>query len=80
MIVVEPQNEAQPEIALSCDVRTTRRAIQFLTSALRAQICSYEAEAEGCGYSTVEADNEVWANLRRNPEGRGRFLHPSQQS
>jgi hypothetical protein len=52
------------------------RAIKLLPSALRAQISSYEAEAEGCGGSTVEADNEVWANLRRNPKGRGRFSSP----
>ena len=32
-----------------------------------------EAEAEGCGGSTVEADNEVWPDLRRNPKGRGHF-------
>src|SRR5689334_18802674 len=50
--------------------------IKLLSSALRAQISSYEAEAEGCGGSTVEADNEVWANLRRNPKGRGRFPSP----
>jgi hypothetical protein len=47
--------------------------IQFSSSELRTQIRSDEAEAEGCGGSTVEADNKVWANLRRNPEGRGRF-------
>jgi hypothetical protein len=32
-----------------------------------------EAESEGCGGSTVEDDNEVWPDLRRNPEGWGQF-------
>ena len=32
-----------------------------------------EAESEGCGGSTVEDENEVWPDLRRNPEGWGQF-------
>jgi putative ABC transport system ATP-binding protein len=40
---------------------------------LLAKIGRDEAESEGCGESTVEDDNEVWANFRRNPKGRGGF-------
>ena len=32
-----------------------------------------EAESEGCGETTVEDDNEVWRDLRRDPEGWGQF-------
>jgi hypothetical protein len=42
-------------------------------AALRAKIGPDEAEPEGCGGSTVEGENEVWPDLRRNPEGRGHF-------
>ena len=41
--------------------------------ALRAKIGPDEAEAEGFGGSKVEADNEVWPDLRRNPKGWGQF-------
>src|ERR1700733_7468252 len=41
--------------------------------ALRRKIGPNEAESEGCGGSTVEDDNEVWTDLRRNPEGWGQF-------
>jgi len=41
--------------------------------ALRAKIGPNEAETEGCGGSTVEGENEVWPDLRRNPSGRGQF-------
>jgi hypothetical protein len=30
-------------------------------------------EAAGFGEPKVEADNEVWTDLRRNPSGRGQF-------
>jgi len=40
---------------------------------LRAEIRPDEAEAEGCGGPTVEADNEGWTDFRCNPQGRGRF-------
>jgi len=39
--------------------------------ALRAKIRPDEAEPEGCGGSTVEGENEVWPDFRRNPKGRG---------
>jgi len=39
------------------------------------KIRSDEAEAEGCGGPTVEADNEVWSDFSRNPQGRGHFPH-----
>jgi hypothetical protein len=42
-------------------------------AALRAKIGPGEATAEGFGGSKVEAGNEAWPDLRRNPEGRGRF-------
>src|SRR5208283_2343555 len=42
-------------------------------AALRAKIGPDEAEPEGCGGSTVEGENEVWPDLRRNPEGWGQF-------
>jgi len=48
--------------------------------ALRAKIRPDEAEPEGCGGPTVEGENEVWPDFRRNPSGRGqfsRFLRPS---
>jgi hypothetical protein len=38
---------------------------------LRTKIGPDEAESEGCGGSTVEDDNEVWTDLRRNPKGWG---------
>ena len=41
--------------------------------ALRAKIGPDEAEPEGCGGPTVKGENEVWPDLRRNPEGRGQF-------
>ncbi len=41
--------------------------------ALRAKITPDEAEAEGFGGSKVEAENEVWRDLRCNPEGWGQF-------
>ena len=41
--------------------------------ALRAKIRPDEAESEGCGGSTVEDENEVWPDFRRNPSGRGQF-------
>jgi hypothetical protein len=37
--------------------------------ALRAKIGPNEAEPEGCGGSTVEGENEVWLDFRRNPPG-----------
>jgi len=37
--------------------------------ALRAKIGPDEAEHEGCGGSTVEGENEVWRDFRRNPLG-----------
>jgi hypothetical protein len=42
---------------------------------LRAKIRPDEAESEGGGGSTVEDDNNVWPDLRRNPEGRAIFSH-----
>jgi hypothetical protein len=42
-------------------------------AALRAKIGPGEALAEGFGGSKVEAGNEAWPDLRRNPEGRGQF-------
>ena len=39
--------------------------------ALRAKIRPDEAESEDCGGSTVEDDNKVWPDLRRNPKGGG---------
>jgi hypothetical protein len=42
-------------------------------TALRAKIGPDEAKAEGFGGSKVEADNEVWPNLRRNSKRRGHF-------
>jgi hypothetical protein len=41
--------------------------------ALRAKIGPDEAEPEGCGDPTVEGENEVWPDFRRNPKGRGQF-------
>jgi hypothetical protein len=41
--------------------------------ALRAKIGIDEAEPEGCGGSTVEGENEVWPDFRRNPSGRANF-------
>src|ERR1022692_4133479 len=41
--------------------------------ALRAKIRPDEAESEGCGGSTVEDENEVWPDFRRNHSGRGQF-------
>jgi len=41
--------------------------------ALRAKIGPDKAEPEGCGGSTVEGENEVWPDCRRNPAGRGQF-------
>ncbi len=37
------------------------------------QIGPDEAEFEGFGGSKVEADNEVWADLHRNPKGPGQY-------
>jgi hypothetical protein len=53
----------------------TSRACYSLSrgAALRTKIGPDEAESEGCGGSTVEDDNEVWPDLRRNPEGWGQF-------
>jgi hypothetical protein len=42
--------------------------------ALRAKIRPDEAEPEGYGGSTVEGENEVWPDFRRNPKGRGQAL------
>jgi hypothetical protein len=39
--------------------------------ALLAKIGPDQAEAEGFGGSKVEADNNVWPDLRRSPKGRG---------
>jgi hypothetical protein len=37
-----------------------------------------EAEPEGCGGSTVDGENEVWPDFRRNPSGwEPIFLIPS---
>jgi hypothetical protein len=44
-------------------------------AALRVKIRLNEAEPEGCGGSTVEGENEVWPDLRRNPSGRANFPH-----
>jgi hypothetical protein len=41
--------------------------------ALRAKIESDEAELEGCGGPTVEGENEVWLDFRRNPKGPATF-------
>jgi hypothetical protein len=41
--------------------------------ASRTKIGPDEAESDGCGGSTVEDDNEVWTDLRSNPEGWGQF-------
>jgi hypothetical protein len=41
--------------------------------ALREKIRPDEAEPEGCGGFTVEGENEVWPDIRRNPKGRGQF-------
>ena len=41
--------------------------------ALRVKIRSYEAESEDGGGSTVEGENEVGPDFRRNPKGRGQF-------
>jgi hypothetical protein len=43
--------------------------------ALRAKIRPDEAESEGCGGTTVEGENEVWPDFRRNPSGRANFPH-----
>jgi hypothetical protein len=40
---------------------------------LRTKTGPDEAESEGCGGPTVEDDNEVWPDLRRNPEGWANF-------
>jgi len=40
---------------------------------LREKIAPDEAEDEGCGGSTVEDDNEVWDDFRRNPGAPGAF-------
>ena len=40
---------------------------------MRGKIRPDEAEAEGCGGPTVEADKEVRPDFRRNPKGRGHF-------
>ncbi len=45
----------------------------FARLSLRMKIGPDEAESEGCGGSTVEDDNEVWTDLRRNPKGWGQF-------
>jgi hypothetical protein len=42
---------------------------------LRTKIGPDEAEFEGCGGSTVKADNQVWPDLRRNPKGWANFPH-----
>ena len=47
--------------------------MNFGPTALRGKIRPYEAEPEGCGGTTVEGENEVWPDLRRNPMGRGQF-------
>jgi hypothetical protein len=41
---------------------------------LRAKIRPDEAEPEGYGGSTVEGENEVWPDFRRNPKGRRQAL------
>src|ERR1019366_3559777 len=41
--------------------------------ALRTEIRPDEAELEGCGGATVEGENDVWPDFRRNPKGRGQF-------
>jgi len=54
--------------------------ILLARTALRAKIRPDEAESEGCGGTTVEDDNKVWPDFRRNPEGEGgffRLLRPS---
>ena len=53
--------------------------INFPAASLRAKIAPDEAESEGCGGTTVEDDNEVWRNLRRNPKGWGQFDHISRR-
>jgi hypothetical protein len=45
----------------------------YRCAALRGKIRPDEAEAEDCGGSTFEADNEVWPDFNRNPKGRGHF-------
>ena len=55
-------------------VNTTR------TAALRAKIRPTKTETEGCGGPTVEGDNAGWADIGRNPKGKGgfpRLLRPS---
>ena len=49
-------------------------------AALRVKIRPDEAEPEGCGGSTVEGENEVWPDFRRNPKGRGQFSSFRRQS
>jgi hypothetical protein len=49
-------------------------------AALRAKIRSDEAEPEGCGGSTVEGENEVWPDFRRNLLGRGQSSSFSRHS
>jgi hypothetical protein len=80
-------------------IRTSRTPHQGVSTYRDRRRCAGkirpdEAEAEGCGGSTVKADNEVWPNFSRNPEGRGhfspalrrsslryaRYLHPSEQA
>ena len=41
--------------------------LTFAPAALREKIAPDEAEDEGCGGPTVESDNEVWRDFRRNP-------------
>ena len=45
----------------------------YWRAALREKIRPDEAEPEGCGGPTVEGENEVWPDFRRNPKGRGHF-------
>ena len=50
-----------------------RLQLTFARPALRGKIGPDEAEPEGCVGSTVEGENEVWADLPRNPKGWGPF-------
>jgi hypothetical protein len=47
--------------------------MNFRVNVVATKIVPEEAESEGCGGTTVEDDNEVRRDLRRNPQGWGRF-------
>src|SRR5271155_1080869 len=72
--ITSPLSRRAAVMMLFMPTPTLEPVLNFGAAALRPKTGPDEAEAEGFGYSKVEADNEIWPGFRRNPQGRGGFF------